>query len=138
MVDGVSTLYRSIGAAELALLIRSGFRAFPASLAAQPVFYSVTDEDYAARTARDWNTRDAASGYVGYVTRFQVRSSFLARYPLRKAGGGGGGTGGDGTHSEYWIPAEHLAELNENLVGSIDIVAEFRPEAEVPDDTRES
>ena len=119
MVDGVTTLYRPIGAAELALLVRSGFRAFPARLPDQPVFSPVTDEDYAARIARDWNARDAASGFVGYVTRFQVRASFLARYPLRKVGAG--------VHAEYWIPAEHLPALNENLVGPIEVIAEFRP-----------
>jgi hypothetical protein len=118
-VDELTTLYRPIGAAELALILRSGFREFPARLPHQPIFYPVTNEAYAAQIAREWNVTDAASGYVGYVTRFQVRTAFLARYPLRKVGGT--------SHTEYWIPAEHLGELNRNIVGPIEIVAEFRP-----------
>ena len=117
--DDVTVLYRPIGAAEFALLVRNGFRAWPPRLPHQPIFYPVTNEGYAAEIARDWNAKDAASGYVGYVTRFAVRTAFLARYPLR--------TVGAKRHQEYWIPAEHLEELNRNLVGGIDVVGEYRP-----------
>lgn len=120
MGDDVTVLYRPIGAAEFALLVRNGFRAFPPRLPGQPVFYPVTNEAYAARIAREWNVRDAASGYVGYVTRFAVRTAFLASYPLRRVGAR--------EHQEYWIPAEHLAAFNANLVGPIEVIAEFRPE----------
>ncbi len=113
-------LYRPVGAAEFALLVRNGFSAFPARLPGQPIFYPVTTEHYAARLAREWNTKDAASGYVGYVTRFTVRRSFLERYPLR--------TVGSSHHQEYWIPAEHLEELNRSIVGNIEVIAEYRPE----------
>lgn len=113
-------LYRPVGAAEFALLVRNGFSGFPARLPHQPIFYPVTTEAYAARIARDWNTKDAASGYVGYVTRFVVRSDFLSRYPLR--------TVGSSAHQEYWIPAEHLEELNRNIVGDIEVISEYRPE----------
>ena len=27
---------------------------------------------------------------------------------------------------EYWIPADDLAELNANIVGAIEVVAEYR------------
>jgi hypothetical protein len=121
-VDELTTLYRPIGAAEYALILRSGFRAFPARLPHQPIFYPVTNEAYAAQIARDWNAKDAASGYVGYVARFRVPTDFLARYPLRKVG--------STIHTEYWIPAEHLPELNRAIVGPIDIVAEFRRDDE--------
>jgi hypothetical protein len=33
---------------------------------------------------------------------------------------------GGRTILEYWIPAEDLDELNENIVGRIEVVAEFR------------
>ena len=122
--DELTVLYRPIGAAEYALLVRNGFAQWPARLPHQPVFYPVTTEAYAAQIAREWNVKDAASGYVGYVTRFSVRTAFLARYPLRKVGGS--------IHTEYWIPAEHMAELNRNIVGAIEVIAEFRrpPEEE--------
>jgi hypothetical protein len=118
-MDEITVLYRPIGAAEYALILRSGFREFPPRLPQQPIFYPVTNEAYAAQIAREWNARDAASGYVGYVTRFAVRTTFLTRYPLRKVGGT--------IHTEYWIPAEHVPELNRNLIGPIEVLAEFRP-----------
>jgi hypothetical protein len=70
--------------------------------------------------ARDWNPNDSASGYVGYVTRFRVRGDVLARYPLQTAGARG--------HQEYWIPAEEMDAFNAAIVGSIEVVAEFRGE----------
>jgi hypothetical protein len=75
----------------------------------------VLNEDYATRIARDWNVK--ASG-IGYVTRFEVAKEFLDRYDVQQAGGR--------TILEYWIPAEDLDELNENIVGRIEVVAEFR------------
>jgi hypothetical protein len=64
-----TTLFRPVGEQELALIRASGFRAFPPRLAHQPIIYPVTNEAYAAQIAHDWNTKDAASGFVGYVTR---------------------------------------------------------------------
>lgn len=117
---GVTVLYRPIGAAEYALLVRHGFGRWPAGLPHQPVFYAVTTEAEARRIARDWNARDVASAFVGYVARFSIRSAFLERYPMRAAGARDGG--------EYAIPAEHLDEINANVVGLIDVIAELRPE----------
>ena len=65
--EAVLTLYRPVGQAELDLIRAGGFRAFPPRLAWQPIFYPVLDRRYAEQIARDWNTRDEASGYVGYV-----------------------------------------------------------------------
>jgi hypothetical protein len=107
-------LYRPVGDKELALIRESGFRAFPPRLPEQPIFYPVTNEDYAAQIARDWNTRD---GGIGYVTRFRVRSAFLQRYARR--------TVGASVHQEYWIPAEDLPDFNAALVGPIEVIAEF-------------
>ena len=120
MSDESTTLWRPVGEAELALIRESGWTAFPPRLPHQPIFYPVTNEAYAAQIARDWNTRDAASGYVGYVTRFPVRSEFLGRYTPRVVGAA--------NHEEYWIPAEELDEFNRNLLGPIEVTAEFRPE----------
>ena len=33
---------------------------------------------------------------------------------------------GGRTHEEYWIPAEDLEEFNQNIVGKIEVIAEFR------------
>ena len=115
-----TVLYRPVGAAELRLIEESGWRAFPPRLPHQPIFYPVLDEAYAAQIARDWNTKDAASGNVGYVTRFRARSDFLARYEVQTVGARG--------HRELWIPAEELDDFNRNIVGQIEVVAEFRGE----------
>jgi hypothetical protein len=112
------TLYRPVGQKELELIRESGFRAFPARLPSQPIFYPVLDQDYAVQIARDWNTRDAASGLVGYVTRFRVRADFASRYPIQTAGSAK-------RHRELWVPADELAAFNEALVGPIEVIAEF-------------
>lgn len=95
----------------------SGFRAFPPRLPEQPIFYPVLTEEYAVKIARDWNVNASGSGYV---TRFSVRQSFLSRYAVQNAGGS--------QHQEYWIPAEELPLLNENIVGPIEVIAEFHRE----------
>ncbi|MEH3067167.1 MAG: hypothetical protein PGN15_03610 [Aeromicrobium erythreum] len=110
-----TTLWRPTGPQELALVEASGWRAWPPRLPDQPIFYPVLNEDYAVRIARDWNVR--ASG-VGYVTRFEVETSFLDAYDVQQAGGD--------TILEYWIPAADLADLNEHIVGTIEVVQVFR------------
>jgi hypothetical protein len=99
------------------LIRASGFREFPPRLAEQPIFYPVLTEEYATQIARDWNTQDERSGFVGYVLQFQVRTEFLSQYDVHTVGSAG--------HREYWIPAGSLRELNVNIVGKIEIVSEF-------------
>ncbi len=111
------TLYRPIGQKEYELIRDAGFRQFPPRLATQPIFYPVLNENYAIQIARDWNTKDAASGYTGYVTRFQVQSDFLRQYDVQ--------TVGSQTHQEYWIPAEDLDQFNQHIVGLIEVTAKF-------------
>ena len=117
--DETTILYRPVGQAELDLIRESGWRRFPPRLFWQPIFYPVLTEDYAVRIARDWNSKDAASGNVGYVTRFRVRRSFLDGYAVQNAGGT--------ALQEYWIPADVLAAFNDNIVGEIEVTHEFRP-----------
>ena len=107
-------LYRPVGPQELALIEASGWRAFPPRLPEQPIFYPVTNHEYAAQIARDWNVK--ASG-AGFVTRFAVKASFLVRYTVQKVGGA--------LHTEYWIPAEDLAEFNAHIVGLIEVIEQF-------------
>jgi hypothetical protein len=122
--DGTVTLYRPVGQTEMDLIADAGYRAFPPRLEWQPIFYPVLNEDYAMQIARDWNTKDQASGYVGYVTRFQVRAVFASRYEPQQVGGR--------NHVELWVPADELDEFNANIVGAIEVIAEFR---RVPDAT---
>jgi hypothetical protein len=112
------TLYRPVGQKEYELIRDSGFKLFPPRLAHQPIFYPVLTEQYAIQIARDWNTKDAASGYVGHVARFQISQDFLARYPVRKVG--------SAEALEHWVPAEELDEFNRQIVGLIEFTHEFR------------
>ncbi len=114
------TLYRPVGQKELDLIQGSGWTAFPPRLPFQPIFYPVLAEEYAVQIARDWNTRDAASGYAGYVTRFAVEADYLSRYAVQ--------TVGSREHQEYWIPAENLAAFNANIVGKIEVIGHFTAE----------
>jgi hypothetical protein len=116
--EALIVLYRPVGQRELELIRDAGWQAFPPRLIHQPIFYPVGNEAYATHIARDWNTKDAASDYVGYVTRFAVRRNFLQRYPVRTVGGT--------MHREYWVPAEELPDFNRNIVGPIEVIAEFR------------
>lgn len=120
MSDETTTLYRPVGKKELALIRQSGFREFPPRLPEQPIFYPVLNEEYATQIARDWNTKFNAER-SGYVTRFEVRSEFLARYTPQTVGGE--------LHRELWIPAAELPLFNQNIVGLIEVVAEFHAEA---------
>jgi hypothetical protein len=110
-------LYRPVGVKELDLIRASGFTGFPPRLVGQPFFYPVTNEAYAAQIARDWNVKDPASGHRGFVTRFRVLADFLRHYHAKQVGAA--------MHQEYWIPAEDLDEMNGNIVGSIEVIAEF-------------
>ena len=108
------TLYRPVGPKELKLIGASGWREFPPRLPDQPIFYPVTNQAYATQIARDWNVK--ASG-AGFVTRFAVKASYLGRFAVQTVGGA--------IHTEYWIPAEELAEFNANIVGLIEVIEEF-------------
>jgi hypothetical protein len=52
------------------------------------------------------------------VTRFEVETDFLSRYPVQQAGGR--------TILELWVPAEELDDFNAHIVGRIDVMHEFR------------
>lgn len=110
-----TTLWRPTGPEELALVRAADWRAWPPRLPEQPIFYPVLNEDYAIRIARDWNVQHSG---VGYVTRFEIDTDFVSRYPVQQAGGE--------TILELWVPAEELAEFNAHIVGRIEVVHEFR------------
>ena len=116
-MGGTTILFRPVGQQELDLIKESGFTAFPPRLVEQPMFYPVLNEEYAIQIARDWNA-NRNEPRVGYVTRFSVKSEYLEQHKVQTVGGS--------EHEEYWIPAEELSEFNENLVGKIEVIAEYR------------
>lgn len=118
-MDETTVLFRPVGQKELDLIRDSEFTAFPARLPEQPIFYPVVNEEYATQIARNWNAKHDV-GKAGYVTRFHVKSKYLARHEVQTVGGS--------EHKEYWIPAEEMAEFNRNIVGPIEVMAEYRDE----------
>ena len=108
------TLFRPVGPAELDLIRDSGWKRFPPRLPEQPIFYPVLNQEYAAQIARDWNVKESGSGFV---TRFEVDSNYLERFPKQVVGGS--------MHEELWVPAEELDEFNSKIVGAIKVVESF-------------
>lgn len=102
-------LYRPVGKRELELIEQSGYRAFPPRLPEQPIFYPVLNQRYAQEIAGRWNTRDARSGYRGYVTRFEVEDRYISRFESHVVGAS--------WHEEFWIPAGELEEFNRHILG---------------------
>lgn len=109
------TLYRPTGPKELELVKESGYKKWPPRLPEQPIFYPVTNEEYAIEITTKWNIKDSG---IGYVTRFEVNKEFMDRYEIKCVGAS--------HHTEWWIPAEELEKLNENIVGLIEVIGEYR------------
>lgn len=105
----MTTLFRPTGLDELSLIWDSGMREFPPRLPHQPIFYPVTNVEYATQIARDWNTKDGS--FAGFVTEFEVDDSYMAAFQPHIVG--------SSLHSEYWIPAERLRDFNTALQGTI-------------------
>ena len=115
MSDELVTLYRPTGPNELKLVEDSGFKRWPRRLPGQPIFYPVTNEKYAIEIASKWNVKDSK---VGYATKFHVRKSFMDKYEIQ--------TVGASYHTEWWVPDGELEDLNDNIVGLIEVIGEYR------------
>ncbi|HYP75892.1 MAG TPA: hypothetical protein VER12_08060 [Polyangiaceae bacterium] len=105
-------LYRPVGLEELRLIYEADLRAFPPRLPDQPIFYPVLNQPYAAKIAKDWNTKSGSK--AGFVTRFEVDDAYATHFDRRIVG--------SQEHEELWVPAEELAEFNEHIIGSVQIV----------------
>jgi hypothetical protein len=92
-------------------------RGFPPRLAHQPIFYPVVNLEYARQIARDWNPPDKNSGFAGFVTQFEVSSTYLSKFELH--------TAGTSAHREYWIPARELGAFNKAISGLISVEEAF-------------
>jgi hypothetical protein len=108
----VVVLYRPTGPAEMRLLEANAMRRWPPRLSEQPIFYPVTNETYAREIAEQWNV--AADGEA-FITRFFVKSAVASRHAVQ--------TVGARHHTELWVPSEALDELNDAIVGSIEVIA---------------
>lgn len=107
-------LFRPVNQAELDLIIQSNWKKFPPRLKGQPIFYPVLNEAYAAQITRAWNV---PSYGIGHVLRFEVKDEFLKPYEIQKVG--------LDHHLEFWILAEDLEAMNDNIVGKIELISTF-------------
>lgn len=106
-------LYRPVGLKEMELILNAN--AFPPRLEWQPIFYPVTNFEYAAEIANQWNSTDEFSGYCGIVTAFTLPTEYLQKFEVQNVG--------YTYHNELWVPAEQLPEFNSQIEGIIRIDA---------------
>ena len=107
-------LFRPVGQAELDLIEKTDYTEYPPRLPEQPIFYPVLNEKYAREIAEKWNKKSADSGYVGYVTTFEIDDDYISQFDVQ--------TVGASYHQEFWIPAEQLAEFNRHIIGKIEVL----------------
>ena len=112
----MTTLFRPVGPKELKLIEALDWKKFPPRLFWQSFFYPVLNAQYATEITK-WNLDEQGSGYV---LRFDVNDEFLKQYVIK--------TVGDRYHQEYWIPADDLDKFNENIEGTIELIASFESE----------
>ena len=110
-------LYRPVGVTELELIAATGWSAYPPRLAHQPIFYPVLNLTYAEAIAKNWNTKDEASGHAGFVTEFDVNDKFVSRYDVQVVG--------SREDQELWVPAEELERFNQEILGRIDVTGTY-------------
>jgi hypothetical protein len=107
-------LFRPVNPAELDLIIDTGWVKFPPILEGQPIFYPVLNKAYAEQITREQNV---PAFKKGYVLKFDVNDEFLDQYEVHQVG--------LDHYLEYWIPAEDLEGMNDNIVGRIELVSSF-------------
>jgi hypothetical protein len=108
------TLYRPVNSVELNLIEKAGYTKFPPRLPEQPIFYPVTNIEYARKITKDWNVPAYGNGYV---LEFDVSEEFLKDYKIQNVGGD--------VYDEYWIPSEEMDNFNNNIVGKIKIIEKY-------------
>lgn len=116
-----TTLFRPVGLNELHLIEESDMTCFPPRLYWQPIFYPVLNEKYASEIAENWNTNDAAGGFAGFVTSFDIPTNYFKQYEVHNVGS---------AHcNELWVPAEKMQEFNNKILGKIKVIkAYYGPE----------
>jgi hypothetical protein len=110
-------LFRPVGLYEMTKILDSKCIEFPKRLEDQPIFYPVLEYSYAKTIAKDWNSKDSFSGYVGFITEFEIGDEYIQTKEIHCVG--------KQEMLEYWIPAEELNEFNKNIIGKIKIVEAF-------------
>lgn len=103
-------LYRPVGSNELAWIRRSGWTRFPASLIKEPVFFPFIDDACACKPSV---RQTHAVTPVACIIRFHVVKDYLKKYPVLHVGAD--------MRSELHVPPDALDDLNNNIIGLIEI-----------------
>lgn len=109
-----TTLFRPVSKKELDLIEQSNWTKFPTRLLEQPIFYPVTNIEYARQITVEWNVPAYGNGYI---TKFDVDSEYLKKYTIENVGGP--------IHNELWVPAEELEVFNSHIVGPIEVIESY-------------
>ncbi|HTA92719.1 MAG TPA: hypothetical protein VK745_24240 [Polyangiaceae bacterium] len=108
-------LFRPVGLEELRLIYEADLKGFPPRLPDQPIFYSVLNQPYASKIAKEWNTKTGSK--AGFVTRFEVEDRYLTRFERRIVG--------SQQHEELWVPADELLTFNEHITGAVQVLEAY-------------
>lgn len=108
------TLYRPVGLYEMKLIMNMGFKGFPSSLPEQPTFYSVLNKHDAHQIAKNRNTKDAQSGFAGFVTEWDMDKSCVNEFERQATG--------TAQKDHLWVPTEQLTCFNAQIQGAIRLV----------------
>ncbi len=110
-------LYRPVGLYEMEKILNDNGNGFPPRFSIQPIFYPVLNLEYAQQIAKEWNQKDIESGYVGFVTEFEIDDEYFNTFEVQCVGGK--------IHQELWVPSEELSNFNSHLQGPIKIKEAF-------------
>ena len=107
-------LYRPVNKAELDLIQESNWKRFPPRLPDQPIFYPVTNQEYASQITTEWNLPSYKNGFV---TEFQLSNKYLSKFKVEKVG--------LDHYTELWVPAEELEEFDSEIIDRIKVIEAY-------------
>lgn len=105
----LQTLYRPVGSNELAWIKKSGWTRFPTRLIKEPVFYPVIDDAFTPKES----VQQRAATPIACIIRFHVIKDYLKKYAVQLVGAD--------MHTELHVPSDALDDLNNNIIGLIEI-----------------
>ncbi|WP_163832084.1 hypothetical protein [Spartinivicinus ruber] len=110
-----TALFRPIGPEQFEALKNLGFSQIPSHVFGQKFFYPLLHESFAKQIAQEWYLPKHGQAYV---IRLEIASSYLEQFEVKRIGGP--------EHTEYRIPIEEQTNFSRELVGNIEIVAEYQ------------
>jgi hypothetical protein len=88
------------------LVLHGDAKAFPTP--PQPIFEVMLNFEHAEQRASERCPRDAAAGFAGFVTDFDIDADYVRSFEVQQVGGAV-------KHREIWVPAGKMKEFNAQL-----------------------